>query len=110
MKKIAGSVSGSGSISQRHGFADPDPYQNVMDLQHCLQLSYLGEEVELDHGVGERVGIGAEVGNHAQHGAVEGPVDLLEARLPRVVHVHHRHVPQEPARQPYILYHPQGDY
>jgi hypothetical protein len=65
-----------------------------------MLLTNLGEEVELDHGVGERVGIGAEVGNHAQHGAVEGPVDLLEARLPRVVHVHHRNVPQEPARQP----------
>jgi hypothetical protein len=29
MTKIAGS--GSGSISQRHGYADPDPHQNVMD-------------------------------------------------------------------------------
>ncbi len=28
----------SGSISQRHGSADPDPdsHQNVMDSQHCL--------------------------------------------------------------------------
>ncbi len=63
-------------------------------------LFYLGEEVELDHGIGEGVGIGAEVGNHAQHGAIEGPVDLLEARLTRVVHVHHGHVPQKPARRP----------
>jgi hypothetical protein len=33
--KIEGS--GSGSISQRHGSADPDldPHQNVMDPQHC---------------------------------------------------------------------------
>jgi hypothetical protein len=68
-------------------------------MSWILQLSYLGEEVELDHGVGEGVGIGAEVGNHAQHGAVEGPVDLLEACLTRIVHVHHGHVPQEPARQ-----------
>ena len=30
MTKIAGSRSASGSISQRHGSADPDP-------QHCLQ-------------------------------------------------------------------------
>ncbi len=34
---------GSGSISQRHGSAhpDPDPHQNVMDLQHwfCRGLS-----------------------------------------------------------------------
>jgi hypothetical protein len=32
MTKVAGS--GSGSISQRHGSADPDPYQNVMDPKH----------------------------------------------------------------------------
>jgi hypothetical protein len=35
MTKIAGS--GSGSISQRHGSADPDPPQNVMDPQHCMK-------------------------------------------------------------------------
>jgi hypothetical protein len=27
-------TAGSGSISQRHGSADPDPHQNVMDPQH----------------------------------------------------------------------------
>jgi hypothetical protein len=26
---------GSGSISQRHGSADPEPHQNVMEPQHC---------------------------------------------------------------------------
>ncbi len=30
-------IEGSGSISQRHGSADPDPHQNVMDPQHCYQ-------------------------------------------------------------------------
>jgi len=37
MMKIEGSASRSGSISQRHGSADPDPdpHQNVMDPQHC---------------------------------------------------------------------------
>jgi hypothetical protein len=39
MMKIVGSGSASGSesgsISQRHGSADPDPHQNVMDPQHC---------------------------------------------------------------------------
>ncbi len=37
MMKIEGSgtASGSGSISQRHGSADPDPHQNVIDPQHC---------------------------------------------------------------------------
>jgi hypothetical protein len=32
-------IAGSGSISQRHGSADPDPHQNVMDPQHCPQPS-----------------------------------------------------------------------
>jgi hypothetical protein len=39
MTKIArsGSRTESGSISQRHGSADPDldPHQNVMDPEHC---------------------------------------------------------------------------
>jgi hypothetical protein len=32
-------IAGSGSISQRHGSADPDPDppQNVMDPEHCLR-------------------------------------------------------------------------
>ncbi len=40
MTKIAGS--GSGSISQRHGSADPDPHppQNIMDPQHCFYSFY----------------------------------------------------------------------
>jgi hypothetical protein len=29
-------IAGSGSTSQRHGSTDPDPYQNVMDPQHCI--------------------------------------------------------------------------
>jgi hypothetical protein len=38
--KIAGSgsESGSGSISQRHGSANPDPHKNVMDPQQWLIL------------------------------------------------------------------------
>ncbi len=32
-------IAGSGSISQRHGSADPDPHQNVMDPQHCGGLT-----------------------------------------------------------------------
>jgi hypothetical protein len=39
--KIAGSASGSesGSISQRHGSADPNPHQNCMDPEHCFQIA-----------------------------------------------------------------------
>jgi len=36
MTKKAGAWSGAGSTSRRHGSPDLDPYQNVMDLQHCL--------------------------------------------------------------------------
>jgi hypothetical protein len=32
-------IEGSGSISQRHGSADPDPPQNIMDPQHCYQYA-----------------------------------------------------------------------
>ncbi len=33
-------IAGSGSISQRHEFADPDPdpHQNVMDPEHWLEV------------------------------------------------------------------------
>jgi hypothetical protein len=40
--QIAGSE--SGSISQRHGSADPDPYQNVMDPQPVWMESDLYPE------------------------------------------------------------------
>ncbi len=35
-------IAGSGFISQRHRFADPDPdpHQNVMDPEHCCILVY----------------------------------------------------------------------
>jgi hypothetical protein len=32
-------IAGSGSISQRHGSADPDPHQNVMDPEYCKKHS-----------------------------------------------------------------------
>jgi hypothetical protein len=37
----SGSESGSGSISPRHGSADPDPHHNIMDPQHWCQGSLL---------------------------------------------------------------------
>jgi hypothetical protein len=47
MTQIAGSGSepGSGSISQRHGSADPDPPQNVMDPQHWMHAAFLEDKV-----------------------------------------------------------------
>jgi hypothetical protein len=44
MPKIAGSGSESGSISQRHGSANPDPYQNIMDPQHCFTCNHKMQE------------------------------------------------------------------
>jgi len=35
-------IAGSGSISLRHGSADPDPPQNVMNPQHCFKLQNIG--------------------------------------------------------------------
>jgi hypothetical protein len=48
MTKIAGS--GSGFISQRHGSADPDPHQNVMDPQRCLKdmdITLMGDIINI---------------------------------------------------------------
>ncbi len=47
MTKIAGSGSESGSISQRHGSADP--HQNVMDPEHCL-IHKVSSEKKLNKG------------------------------------------------------------
>jgi hypothetical protein len=38
-------IARSGSNSQRHGFADPDPHQNVMDPQHMFYLAHPGAEL-----------------------------------------------------------------
>ncbi len=32
-------IAGSGSVGQRHGSADQDPYQNVADPQHCFEIN-----------------------------------------------------------------------
>jgi hypothetical protein len=36
-------IAGSGSVSQRHESADPDPdpYQTVMDPQHCIKTFFV---------------------------------------------------------------------
>jgi hypothetical protein len=46
MTQIAGSGSepGSGSISQRHGSADPDLPRNVMDPQHWMHAAFLEDK------------------------------------------------------------------
>jgi hypothetical protein len=49
MMKIEGSGSASGSISQRHGSADPDPHQNVMDPQYCMSIRASFAHREREH-------------------------------------------------------------
>ena len=62
-------------------------------------LLYLGQGVEVHHGVGEWVGVGAKVGHQPQHGPVKGAVDLSEGGGPGVVHVDDRDVAKEPGEQ-----------
>jgi hypothetical protein len=38
-------IAGSGSINQRNGSVDPDPYQYVTDPQHCFDRWKAMEEV-----------------------------------------------------------------
>ncbi len=48
LTKIAESGSGPGSISQRYRSADPDPYQNVPDLQRCwYEIIYFSLNAQL---------------------------------------------------------------
>jgi hypothetical protein len=42
MTKIAGAGSESGSSSQRHGSADPDPHQNVINPEHIGTMMHRG--------------------------------------------------------------------
>jgi hypothetical protein len=44
LTKISGSGDGSGFVSQMYGSADPDPYQNVTDPQHCILYSKIKVE------------------------------------------------------------------
>jgi hypothetical protein len=38
LTKKTGTGSGAGSVSRWYRSADPDPYQNVTDPQHCVQI------------------------------------------------------------------------
>jgi hypothetical protein len=42
-------IAGSGSISQMHGSADPDPHQNVMDPEHWLKTLNLTVKMHEDN-------------------------------------------------------------
>lgn len=59
----------------------------------------LGLKVELDHCVGQRLGVGLQVGHQTQHGAAERSIDLLQGSLARIVDVDDWHVAQEPMKK-----------
>jgi hypothetical protein len=40
-------IAGYGSICQRHRSADPDPQQNFMDPEHCLEVLKLSTQILL---------------------------------------------------------------
>jgi hypothetical protein len=46
-------IAGSGSISQRHGSADPDPHQNVMDPEHWPVVLVIDERERRKRGAGQ---------------------------------------------------------
>jgi hypothetical protein len=82
MMKTEGSGSASGSISQRHGSAAPDPHQNVLDPQHCsLGRLYL-KHFPQNHSSqgGERAGFVDE-----SVAAGEGGTNLPGTGLQRIV-------------------------
>ena len=58
--------------------------------------SFLGGEVEVDHGVREGLGVGSKVGNDLEEGSVEGSVDLFEGDLSWVVNHDEGSVSKEP--------------
>ncbi len=79
--KIAGS--GSGSISQRQGSADPDldpdQPQNVMDLQHCLKPTEDHETLVDVVGLLQGLPLAARLLGHLTAGQVN-KVDLAMSR------------------------------
>jgi hypothetical protein len=71
----SGSASGSesGFISQRHGSADPDPHQNVMELQQEINIKIVNIQGFLDKFV--RIQIKTLIGNS------ELQIWILETKL-----------------------------
>ncbi len=48
-------IAGSGSVSQRYRYADPDPYQNFMDPQHWKRQTFLLSQKPEGPALSERV-------------------------------------------------------
>jgi hypothetical protein len=74
-------LAGSGSTCLRHGSADPDPHQNVIDPEHCRMETNLG---------GSAVGTAAD--DSGQRNGEKGGEEAQEyvEDVPAVVHRIHR--------------------
>jgi hypothetical protein len=70
------------AISQRHGSADPDPHQNVMDPEHCLV--YLG-----DNGVQDLALEGPEDDGLVLDGIDDKPLARLDQARSHTVNCRH---------------------
>jgi len=65
---------------------------------HVQRELLLSLEVELDHGVRQRLGVGLKVGDEPKHRAAEGSVDLFQRSLAGVVDVNDGNVSREPKK------------
>ena len=63
-----------------------------------MRVTHLGHGVELDHGFSEWISIGTEVGYKAEHGSVEGAIDLPEGGGCWVVNIDHWDMTKESGR------------
>ena len=84
----------TGEILQRlDGLKDaPDPPGQLSGTVDVVRLHFLRElllrvQIKLHHRAGQRLRHGADRGEEAQHGAVEGAVNLLVGRGPGIVDV-----------------------
>lgn len=57
---------------------------------------YLRHGVELNHSSSKRLSIGTQRWDEAQHGTVEGSINLGKRGWSWIVHIHHRNMTQEP--------------
>ena len=60
-------------------------------------MLHLWLEVELHHCFSQRVSKAPQARYQAQHGTIESSIDLQQWLVARVIHIHHRHMAEEPA-------------
>jgi len=62
---------------------------------HVLREAFLRSEVQLHHGVGQRLREAPEGRDESQHRPAERAVDLLQGRFARIVHIYDGHVAEK---------------